>query len=83
MALRYHPRDTQKKMTHSTQDKTARDSFTKCIIAGTLVAILGVVISVAYYSYRISTAPTRDAQESLEDYHRATEELRRLQQEAE
>jgi hypothetical protein len=69
-------------MTSNTPRKNqARDPYTKYAIAGTLTAILAVVISVAYHSYQISTAPTRDAQESLEDYHRATEELRRLQQE--
>jgi hypothetical protein len=72
-----------RKTTTTTANKTtAREPFTRYAIAGTLTAILAVVISVAYHSYQQATAPTRDARESLEDYHRATEELRRLQEEA-
>jgi hypothetical protein len=62
-----------------------REPFTKYAIAGTLTAILAVVISVGYHSYQQATVPTREVQEglreALEDYHRAAEELRRLQEE--
>lgn len=61
---------------------TTREPFTKYAIVGTLTAILAVVISVGYHSYQQATAPIREAQESLEDYHRATEELRRLQEQS-
>lgn len=70
-------------MTHGTQEKTSRDSYTKYAIIAALLAILGGVGAITWQRYDLMTAPTREAQESLEEYHRATEELRRLQQEGE
>lgn len=68
-------------MTHGTEEKTARDSFTKYAIVGTLTAILAVVGATVWQRHYLMTSPTREAQESLEEYRRATEELRRLQEE--
>jgi hypothetical protein len=64
---------------------TNREPFTRYVIIATLLAILGGVGVIAWQSYDIATAPTREVQEglreALEDYYRATEELRRLQEE--
>jgi hypothetical protein len=72
-----------RKTTTTTADETtAREPATKYVIIATLLTILGGVGVIAWQSYEMATAPIRETQEGLEDYHRATEELRRLQEEA-